>query len=260
MAERNKPKKEESRSKFIVYVDESGDHSLEKIDQKYPVFVLAFCVFYQDNYVRNVVSALERLKFDQFGHDIVILHERDIRKELGVFKFRNRAEKNRFMDKLTEVIEDNNFILISCLIDKRKIGLDEKEQSNPYHVALGFCLETLADLLTEKGQKDHETHVVFEQRGKKEDEELELEFRRICAGSNASGRKLPFKIIFADKKVNSAGLQLADLVARPIGINYFKPDQPNRAFEVLKTKFFCSGGRNNLGSGYEGWGLKIYPE
>jgi hypothetical protein len=259
MPDRSKNKKEEKRSKFIVYVDESGDHSLDKIDKKYPVFVLAFCVFYKDNYVRNVVSALERLKFEKFGHDIVILHERDIRKELGLFKFRNRAEKNRFMERLTEVIDENNFILISCLIDKRKIGADEKEQSNPYHVALGFCLETLADLLNEKGQDSCETHIVFEQRGKKEDEELELEFRRICAGSNSSGRKLPFKIILADKKVNSAGLQLADLVARPIGISYFRPDQPNRAFEVLKTKFFCSGGRDNLGSGYEDWGLKIYP-
>lgn len=28
-------------SDFIVYVDESGDHSLQSIDQSYPVFVLA---------------------------------------------------------------------------------------------------------------------------------------------------------------------------------------------------------------------------
>ena len=43
---------ETKRSKFIVYVDESGDHSLESVDQNYPVFVLAFCVFYQDNYIK----------------------------------------------------------------------------------------------------------------------------------------------------------------------------------------------------------------
>jgi len=259
MVTSSKSLEKEGHSKFIVYVDESGDHSLDKVDDKYPVFVLAFCVFYQENYVKNVVSALERLKFDKFGHDIVILHERDIRKELGVFRFRNRNEKVQFIESLTKVIEENNFILISCLIDKRKIGADEKGQSNPYHVALEFCLETLADLMAEKGQEDHETHIVFERRGKKEDKELELEFRRICAGANNSGRKLPFKIILADKKVNSAGLQLADLVARPIGINYLRPKQKNRAFDVLKAKFFCEGGRDNLGSGYEGWGLKIYP-
>ena len=27
-------------SKYIVYVDESGDHSMEKIDNQYPLFVL----------------------------------------------------------------------------------------------------------------------------------------------------------------------------------------------------------------------------
>lgn len=30
---------------FIVYVDESGDHGLARMDPDYPVFVLAFCIF-----------------------------------------------------------------------------------------------------------------------------------------------------------------------------------------------------------------------
>ena len=103
------------------------------------------------------------------------------------------------------------------------------------------------------------THVVVECRGKKEDAELELEFRRVCAGENRFGKVLPFEVVFADKKTNSTGLQLADLVARPIGLSVVKSDQGNRAFEVLKRKFFCSGGRRSVGAGFEGWGLKIYP-
>jgi len=247
-----------ARSKFIVYEDESGDHSLAKVDDSYPVFVLAFCVFYQDNYIRNVVSSLERLKFDKFGHDIVILHERDIRKETDVFKFRDKKEKIEFIESLTSIIDQSNFILISCIIDKRLIPEDEMS-SNPYHVALGSCLETLADFLTEKGQHDDQTYIVFERRGDKEDQELELEFRRICDGANSLRRRLPFEVILADKKVNSAGLQLADLVARPIGIKYLRPEKSNRAFDVLKMKFFCRGGRKNVGRDYEGWGMKIYP-
>ena len=34
-------------SDYVVYVDESGDHSLERIDPDYPVFVLALCVFHK---------------------------------------------------------------------------------------------------------------------------------------------------------------------------------------------------------------------
>ncbi|MGJ8537281.1 MAG: DUF3800 domain-containing protein [Parasphingopyxis sp.] len=256
------PKRERAdgkRSEFIVYVDESGDHSLEKIDKHYPVFVLAFCAFYQENYIKNIVSALERLKFQKFGHDIVILHERDIRKEHGVFTFRDKAEKQEFIEGLTQIIEANNFILIACVIDKKKLAEDVGGGSNAYHAALGFCLETLMELLIEKGQQDTKTHIVFEKRGDKEDKELELEFRRICDGGNRFRQRLPFEIVLADKKVNSAGLQLADLVARPIGLNYLRPSQHNRAFEVLKEKFLCRGGRKNAGRDYDDWGLKVFP-
>jgi Protein of unknown function (DUF3800) len=249
-----------NRSTFIVYVDESGDHSLDKIDESYPVFVLAFCVFYQDNYVNKVVAAVERLKFRQFGHDIVVLHERDIRKELGPFKFKSKADKAAFIAELTSIISDSNFILIAAVIDKRKLAEHPERPENAYHAALGLCLESLTELLTEKGQQDCETHVVFECRGAKEDKELELEFRRICDGANPTRTRLPYRIVLADKKVNSAGLQLADLVARPIGADYLRPGQGNRAFAVLKDKFFCDGGRQNVGMGYEGHGLRIYPE
>lgn len=90
-------------------------------------------------------------------------------------------------------------------------------------------------------------------------QELELEFRRLCDGSNKLGIRLPFDVIFVDKKANSAGLQLADLVARPVGMSVLRPEQANRAFDVLKCKFFCCGGREQVGIGFENWGLKIHP-
>lgn len=37
-------------SKYVVYVDESGDHGMVNIDPNYPVFVLAFCVFHKRHY------------------------------------------------------------------------------------------------------------------------------------------------------------------------------------------------------------------
>jgi hypothetical protein len=251
-----KPRPKNPYSDLVVYVDESGDHSLESVDPQYPVFVLAFCVFYKKHYAHTVVPSVEMLKFKHFGHDVIVLHETDIRKEKGGFRFKGRAHKQAFMDELHGLIEIDNFILISSTIDKNR--LRERNQ-NPYHLALGFCLETLHELLQEKHQDTRTTHVVVECRGKKEDRELELEFLRICGGANKFGKTLPFEIVFADKKTNSIGLQLADLVARPIGLSVIRPEQPNRAFDVLKRKFFCSGGRQQVGDGYEGWGHKIYP-
>ncbi len=57
----------------------------------------------------------------------------------------------------------------------------------------------------------------------------------------------------------SSGLQFDDLVARPIGLSTLRPNQPNRAFEILKRKFYCDGGREAVGHGYEGLGMKIFP-
>lgn len=58
-------------SDFIVYIDESGDHSLESIDPEYPVFVLSFCIFRKSDYAEKVTPAIRRLQFDTFGHDMV---------------------------------------------------------------------------------------------------------------------------------------------------------------------------------------------
>ncbi|GAC1611158.1 MAG: DUF3800 domain-containing protein [Aquirhabdus sp.] len=247
-------------SNYVVYVDESGDHGMQMLDANYPVFVLAFCIFHKRYYCEKVVPALEKFKFNHFGHDLIVLHEHEIRKEKGAFNFfQSRQHQQAFLNELTEIIETSNFILVSCVIDKAALKEKGGVMANPYHLALGFCLETLYEFLQEKNQDGAMTHVLVECRGKKEDNELELEFRRMCDGENRLGISLPFNIVFADKKVNSAGLQLADLVARPIGMQVLRPMQENRAFDVLKKKFFCSGGRENVGEGFENWGLKIYP-
>lgn len=149
-------------SNFIVYVDESGDHGMQKADDNYPVFVLAFCVFHKRYYTETVVPALEQFKFKHFGHDLVVLHEHEIRKEKGDFNFfPGKREKNQFMAELGEIIEASNFILISCAIDKERLRSNGGAQSHPYHLALGFCLETLYEFLVEKKQTDLVTHMVI---------------------------------------------------------------------------------------------------
>lgn len=254
------PSAESKFSKYVVYVDESGDHSLESIDENYPVFVLAFCVFHKRHYSEVVVPSLEKFKFNHFGHDQVVLHENEIRRRKNIFKILNNRElQSHFMKELTEIIECSNFILISATIDKRELN-KLLPTDNAYHIALGMCIESLNDFLAEKQQQDKKTHIIVECRGDKEDKELELEFRRICDGNNRLKRTLPFDVIFSDKKVMSSGLQLADLVARPIGLHTLKPKQENRAFEILKQKFFCDGGREKLGENYSGVGMKIFPQ
>lgn len=241
-------------SDFIIYVDESGDHSLESIDPDYPVFVLSFCIFRKADYVERVTSAIRHLKFATFGHDMVVLHESDIRRKKGAFSRLPKAPREAFLNALTDIIGAADFQLVAVVIDKRKLKDRYARPAHPYHLALEFGLERIYRLLKETGQDDALTFLVCEARGQKEDAELELEFRRIRDGANYFRKPLPFDLIIADKKTNSEGLQLADLTARPIGLTVLRPDQENRAATVLERKIYRDRGGNMLGMG-----LKVFP-
>lgn len=237
-------------SDFIVYVDESGDHNLSFIDTKSPVFVLNFCIFHKDSYVNKIVPDIQKLKFKHFGHDMIILHEREISKQKPPFTFlMNKDKRKEFIDDLNKLVEDADFTIASSVIDKGKHLSRYTNPYNPYNISLKFCMERLYFFLKSESQHDHITYVIFEKRGDKEDNELELEFRRI------SGQKrFNFEIIFADKKANSAGLQIADLTARPIGRYVINPNQSNRAWEIIKQKLYA-----NSNGDFKGYGLKIFP-
>ena len=239
-------------SNYIVYVDESGDHSLASINKDFPLFVLAFCIFEKEKYSKSAVLKLKDFKFKHFGHDMVVLHENEIRRDKGWFKILNTKEKKTsFMEELTQIIHEEDFTIIATVIQKDKLFSQNK---NPYDIALKYCMERTYKFLESKNEHTKITHIVVEQRGKNEDEELELEFRRVCAGNNFQNVHFPFEIIMANKMSNSAGLQLADLVARPIGLHVLKPEQQNRAYDVLKAKF-----HKNENGRVEGVGLKIFP-
>lgn len=233
-----------NNSKFIVYVDESGDHGLDNIDSDYPVFVLSFCVFLIEDYTGIAVPTLQSLKFKYFGHDQIIFHDHHIRKQEGSFTFlrKDRDLRNNFLNDLSRLIQDIPFLITSVVIDKIKLRERYADPFNPYNLSLRFGLERLLTFLLTNGEKDKRVHIVFERRGKNEDQQLELEFLRICEAKEQFGYKklnfnqLDFRPFFADKRSNSCGLQIADLTARPIGLSYLRPNQPNRAFEIIRPK------------------------
>ena len=223
-------------SEYIVYVDESGDHSLESINPRYPLFVLSFCIFKKEYYAHTATSSLRMLKFSTFGHDMIVLHEQEIRKKLGPFHKLSKEPRELFLEKLSDLIEQTDFVLIPIVIDKLAIKTSGADPIHVYHLAMQIGLEQLYLLLQDKEQHTYETHVIFEARGRKEDAALELEFLHVCSGHNSLQQRLPFKIVVADKKTNSEGLQFADMAARPVGISLLRPDQQNRAVSILKDK------------------------
>ena len=241
-------------SDYIVYVDESGDHSLVSIDSEYPIFVLSFCIFRKDEYAQAMTAAVRKLKFETFGHDMVVLHEIDIRKKRGVFSKLGKEAREHFLNALTNIIEAADFRLVAVVIDKRKLKAKYANPEHPYHLAMEFGLERIYRYIKNVGQDNRLTHLVCEARGAKEGAELELEFRRIRDGRNIFNKPLPFELVVADKKTNSEGMQLADLTARPIGLSVLRPKQTNRTHAVLEKKFCRDDNGVKVGVG-----LKVFP-
>lgn len=241
-------------SEYIVYVDESGNLGMgSKVDKEFPLFVLAFCIFKKSDYATSVIPELKKFKFKHWGHDLINLHEREIRKNLGHFAFLTvPGKRQQFIPELSKIIESAPFTVIAAVIQKQNLISDSR---SPYFIAMKFCLERLKMFLNQNGERDKQVHIVFERRGDKEDRELELEFRRTVSGENFHKKKFPFEIQFATKQTNCAGIQLADMIARPIGLHVLRPQQTNRAFDIIERKLYR--GRDGI---VEGCGLKVYPK
>lgn len=236
-------------SDYIVFADESGSPVLEGPDPTFPAFVLNCVLVSKVDYAERVVPRLQRLKFDFVGHDQLVLHERDIRRQQKDFAFLQvDAElRNAFLERVNGLVAEAEIDVIAAIIHKVRLAEKYANPWSPYEIALHFCMETLLARLRQLGQAGRLVHVVFESRGKREDTELELHFRRIAANQANWGYKQPdframgWEPVFVDKKSNSSGLQLADLMARPIGLKALRPLQENRAFDVLRPKLAHGG-------------------
>jgi hypothetical protein len=144
--------------------------------------------------------------------------------------------------------------VVAVVIDKPAYLARYDQPVSPYDYALETGLERVFRHLESLGQSAATTSIVVEKRGRREDAELELAFRRVCDGSNALRKSLPLRLVMIPKTSNSTGLQLTDLMARPVALKHLRPDQPNRAFEIIEPKL-----RRSPAGKVEGWGLKRLP-
>lgn len=242
-------------SRYIAFFDECGDHSLEKIDPDFPLFVLSTVVIERRAYVEQLIPALSRLKLQFWSHEGVNLHSREIRKAHGDFAFMQvPALRTAMMAAVSELMASLPFTLFITAIRKQK-HKDRygQEADNPYDVALTYTFERVLHFLEGEG----ETHlpVTAEARGKNEDNELAAAFQRIMTegtryNSAERFRALTCPLAFRRKSDNIAGMQVADLCAHPAARKVLKPEQPNQAYDVIKPHLYQR-------AGVTGW--KVFP-
>lgn len=222
---------------YVIFADESGDPfpGMSSID--YPMFVLSFCIFVKHEYINHAVPNIKRVKFAFWGHDMAILHSTKIRRQTNDFYFlQSQKVRKQFMDELTTAIGCSPFSVISSAVDKRVISSARLPSVDLYAQSLEHCLERIYNFLQKMDQNGKLTYIVIESRMPKEDKDLEAAFHQILSKNQELQRRYPLRLIFADKRVNSIGLQVADLVAYPIGRYILNSQEKNLPFEVVEKK------------------------
>ena len=199
----------------LIYIDESGDHGVDNRNSDYPLFVLVACCFETSDYVRHFVPSMIEFKLRHWGHELAVLHEREIRRPQGEFSFLlNASKRSAFLDDLSKLVRSSRAHVHAAAWDKR-----DPSRCFSYGACLGHLLEELTC-----GEADAAPPpVILESRGRHEDERT---VKALC------GLRLEKfgAIRFVDKKANVAGLQMADLCARPIGMKILRPEAMNRAY------------------------------
>ena len=249
----------ENNKKYHLFLDETGDHGLTFIDENFPIFLLAGCLFEDSEYLK-LSEEVNKLKREFFSTIEVILHSRDIRKCEGSFQILfNLDIKKRFYEQLNKVILNAKFTIIAVAIDKKKhIEKYGKVADNPYSICLSYILERLI-FCTDNKSVSSTVSIVIEKRGKREDQQLLAHYNGIIDRGTFHVVPNRFKNRIVDfsmfaKKDNNNGLQVADLCAYPLARHVLNSEEPYIPFAIIKSKLYCNG----LGK-VDGYGLKVFP-
>lgn len=240
-------------------MDETGDHGLSFIDENFPIFLLAGCLFESVEY-EKIVQKIDEFKQQFFNTAEVILHSRDIRKCDGAFQILFDLElKKKFYEYLNTIISETDFTIIAVAIEKKKhIEKYGKLANNPYSICLSYILERLIFCM----DNNHGTSTVsinIEKRGGREDKQLLAHYNSVIDRGTYHVNAIRFKHHIADfkmmaKKDNNVGLQIADLCAYPIARHVLNSEEPYIPFKIIERKI-----RKGDNGKIEGYGLKVFP-
>jgi hypothetical protein len=258
---RRRPKKRAESGRCTVFLDECGSHELASPDP-YPVFALSAVIVPESDYA-NLDVRWKGWKAEVFGSHEAVVHEPTIRNRLGPFGGPNGPAVTA---KLTQELGDLDFVAMVCAVHRAnyvaEYGLGPLDESLPAHVylmTLDFLLERVVMAL-DSVFEGARAEVVAESRGPREDALLQYEFARLHLDGTsyiAPGwfrQQLAPGVVFRGKEANVTGLQLADLVARPIADKVADPASTPPRWPEVQTKL-CTGRETK----HSILGLKVLP-
>lgn len=242
----------------ILFLDESGDHNLEVIDPQYPMFVLAGVILDQDYAQGELTARLNEFKQNFFGRTDIILHTADItRNRNGFERMKERAFREAFYKGLNELAASLDFKVVACAIRKEEhLARYGVAALDPYMLSLHVLVERFC---FEIGNVAGGGIMLAERRNPTLDHELELAFLnlKIQGTRYLQAAQIENRIAALNlraKSENIAGLQLADLVASPIG-RHVLGKKDHEDYRIVEDKF-----RKDRRGRHAGYGLVVLPK
>lgn len=249
----------------VLFIDETGDHSLSKIDKSYPIFVLSGVIIDEDYHAHELTKQLNEFKRHHFGTDEIVLHSKEMTHPQSAkndlyMKFMDDTFRKSFYKGFEVFLRKSQISVVACVIMKSRhfanYGLEAKD---PYLLSFDNLLNRLVfDLSdTEKGK------IIAESRNSVLDNQLEIAFltARVEGTNKVQPAELKLKlessIQFLQKTDNVAGLQIADMVASPIARHFL--GKPERAGHQLSYKSVFDKVRNINGR-WENVGITVLPK
>lgn len=247
----------------ILFLDESGDHSLVVIDPQHPVFVLCGVIMDGAYHDGAATLALNAFKDALLASRDIVLHTAAFTRNHRGFEAMAREEfRQRFFGGLQALIRDVEFKIVACAIRKQehleKYGLNALD---PYLLSLSLLIERFVYECGSAGGT-----VVAESRDRTLNNALELALldlkirgTKYVSASKISERIRNFAI--RSKSENIAGLQFADVIATPIARHilgkptYARYSENGDFYSVVEPKF-----RHDRAGRPEGMGLVVLPK
>jgi hypothetical protein len=247
------------RSVKILYLDESGDHSLSVIDSQYPVFVLGGVVVDAVYAEADMDAAVRRLKIEVFGRSDITLHTADIIRQRGPFaSLIDPGRRRLFHDRLNALMQQLDYTVVACAIRKdAHLAAYGAAALDPYALSLNVLVERFCFALADTGETQPGV-ITAECRDRTLDSALMASWHHLRERGTAYLRPQEIRDRVAHlrlerKQVGGVGLELADLVVSPIG-RFVTGRPPREDWTIVESKL-----RRRRGD-YLGAGLVILPK
>ena len=242
----------------VMFLDESGDHSLSFIDPQYPVFVLGGVIMDKDYAEGPLVDSLTRFKSELFDNPDIILHTSDISRNRNGFEpLKEPSFRRLFYERLNDLMATLPYSVIACAVKKTEhLARYELAALDPYLLSLGILVERFC---FEIGNVNDGGAIVAESRNSVLDSSLVAGWRNLQQNGTyyLEAETIDNRISeleLRNKSENIAGLQLADLVVSPIGRHVIgKSDKLD--WEIVRQKF-----RRSYAGRIDGYGLIVLPK